>query len=385
MVPAKPSTVEFLRLETIREILRSDGPCITMLLPARHAGESAGSSMSLIKTQIQSAARQLAERKLSPSEAASLLYPLEQLVFDPMIVSGSHWGRAILRSPSVFQQFHLTRPVEASLAIGGSFSIRKLVPELAFPHLFYILALSKERITLLRCADLQSEIAPLPAGVPKTVAEALELKPPDHDLENRSAVGSSTGTMHSVRFGTGSGRETQHTHLADYYKLVDRGLQKLTHERDIPLILAGLDEDVAMYRSISGYPHLVKKAILGSPDVARAQSEMLQQAFSILGDETSERHAIALRTAKEKNAPARFSTDPDAALQAAFEGRVSQLYVDESAKKIGTFARGTFRSFGAEDLLNLAAVQTILHDGEVCELRSEKMPEGAIAVAIMRF
>jgi hypothetical protein len=52
----------------------------------------------------------------------------------------------------------------------------------------------------------------------------LAFKPPDHDLENRSAAGSSVGAMRAVRFGTGSGRETQHTYLRTSIKAVDHGL-----------------------------------------------------------------------------------------------------------------------------------------------------------------
>ena len=75
----------------------------------------------------------------------------------------------------------------------------------------------------MRCAGLHAELTKLPPRIPATLAEAMSFEPPDHDLENRSASGSSTGAMHGVRFGTGSGRETKHAHLADYYKLSTAG------------------------------------------------------------------------------------------------------------------------------------------------------------------
>jgi hypothetical protein len=222
-------------------------------------------------------------------------------------------------------------------------------------------------------------------GVPDTLAEALALEPPDHDLENRSAAGSSAGAMHRVRFGTGSEREKDRAHLADYYKLVDRGLQQLFREPDIPLILVGVEEDIAIYRAASTNRNLIKKSIPGSPDVSREQTEILQQAYSLLRADCLERQASALTATKERTSPSRFSTDPDAIVHAAFEGRVGQLYLNESVNKIATFEREDYRSWGAEDVLNLAAVQTIIHGGKTSELPSEMMPEGSIAVGIMRF
>ena len=59
----------------------------------------------------------------------------------------------------------------------------------------------------------------------------MAFKQPDHDLENRSAAGSSVGSMRRIRFGTGSGRETQQTYLADLYKEVDRGGERSSADR----------------------------------------------------------------------------------------------------------------------------------------------------------
>src|SRR5688572_8490935 len=73
------SAPELLRAGTIREMLRSRGPCITILLPPYRPGELAGSPATLLKSNVQEAARRLAERGLSKSESADLLDPLARL------------------------------------------------------------------------------------------------------------------------------------------------------------------------------------------------------------------------------------------------------------------------------------------------------------------
>jgi hypothetical protein len=49
------------------------------------------------------------------------------------------------------------------------------------------------------------------------------------------------------------------------------------------------------------------------------------------------------------------------------------------------FERGAYQCWGEEDVLNLAAVQTIIHRGKACELPAEMMPDGAPVIGIMRF
>jgi len=379
------STSEVLKLEAIREIMRFPGPCLTIMLPSYHRGEAAGTPAVLLNSYNQQAGKKLTELGCAASDRASLLKPLVCLAKDPTLAIGSHEGRVIFRSPGAFEQFLLTQPVTASLTIAGCFGIRKLASEMMRPPIFHILVLSKTNVKLVRCAGLDAEIVKLPRGVPDTLAEALALEPPDHDLESRSAAGRTPGCTHKIRFGTGSGHEREQAHLADYYRLVDRGLQMRLREPNTPLILAGVEEDTAIYLHVSSYHKVSLRCITGGFDLPREQGEILRQAYAILHADKLESQHRQLIAIKEGILPSRWSTDPLAILHAAFKGRVHELYLDEGAERIDMYERGIYRSWGREDLLNLAAVQTIAHHGRCYQLPSEMMPDGSIAVGIMRF
>ncbi len=272
MFGSKSSKVGLLALDPLREALRSPAPCITVIAPPYRPGEAAGSPSALMKAVIKA----VAEHRFPRATEATLLQPLEHLAENPAFASGSHWSRVLFRSPNVFEQFHLRQQAPASVTIAGSFWTRKLLAEFAIPSRFYILALTKTGVALLQCNDLAIEVITLPAGVPDTLSSALALDPPDHDLENRATAGSVTGALRRVRFGTGSGREREPAHLADYYKLVDRGLQKSIHDSNVPLILAGVEEDTALYRTVSTFWNLAVDAIPGSLDIAQDQSAILR-------------------------------------------------------------------------------------------------------------
>jgi len=173
--------------------------------------------------------------------------------------------------------------------------------------------------------------------------------------------------MRGVQFGTGSEREKQHGHLHDFYRAVDRGLNALLFSQQTPLILAGVEEDLAIYRSVSTYPNLLDQTIHGSP-TGRAKAELAREARIVALSDSHKRAAAALAKAAEQFGPGRFSTDLDAILRAAVQGRVIDLYIDENSRRLGDFdgkAVGGRNFWHAEDLLNVAAVETLRYGGQV--------------------
>jgi hypothetical protein len=388
MTVLKVAALESIQFKDMPELVRSPGPCITFLLPPYRPGGQAQSAAAILKTHLQEAKRQLDARRVPESVATDLLAPLQQLTETAKFQSGSNLGCAIFRSPDAFSELDMIGPVKAELTVGGSFNIRPILAELHLPAAFYLLKLSKKSVALLRCAHLHTEPVALPKGVPETLEEAMEFKPPDHDLFNRSTAGPSVGTMQGVRFGTGSGREKQHTHLSDFYKAVDRGIVELLHNGDAPLILAGVDEEIASYRLINTYKSLLAQDIQGSPGDWVSQEDLLRHAHRIIREDRTEHAAAVLSDARERVPAARFSTDLTTILAAAVEGRVHHLYIDEVARKLGVFEgskRGGRWDWGEEDLLNVAAVETILQGGLAFALPTSRMPEGAAAAAILRY
>ncbi|HEY4362255.1 MAG TPA: hypothetical protein VGN17_14865 [Bryobacteraceae bacterium] len=383
--------VEPLRLERAQELLRYPGPCVTITLPPYQPGAASPAPAAMLKTFLQDAERHLAARKTANASIEELLGPLDDIVKDAELLRGSRWGSVLFRAPGIFRHVHLTAPPRAAVTVAGCFQIRPLLDELNLPSEFFVLKLFKDHVALTHCDGFRVEAVPLPRNIPATLEQALALEPPDHDLENRSSAGPGSGTgtgpghARGVRFGTGSGRETKHAHLADFYKIVDRGLNEFLRGRGTSLVLAGVEEDTSMYRGVNSYPNLVPGSIHGSAETFLPDADLLQHGAALLREARGARQAKALAQWKENVTPARFLTDIYTILPAAFEGRVHKLYLNTDADHTGVFERDDYASCGPEDLLNLAGVQTLLHGGEVCAMPADAMPEAAAAAAILRF
>jgi hypothetical protein len=375
--------------ETIRDLVRREGPCITVILPPYRPGEPGKPAATILKTDLQEAAGKLAARKIAKPLIEELLEPLEQLTHQEESLAGSGWARAILRSRGVFREFELPLPPTPAqaCAVSDCFWIRPLLQSLALPEKVYVLDLSKKSVALAVCGP--KDIAPveLPPGTPRTLDEALNFDAPDHDLVNRSSAGPSSGAMAGVKFGTGAGREAQHAHLHDFYRAVDRGVNHILRGSEAPLVLAGVEEDLAVYRSANTYAHLAETSI---PLTGESQpaSRIVRQARDAAVFDVERRAGRRLAEQKERFAPARFSTDLETILRAGAEGRISDLYLDDHGTRTGNFEGKIFggrSNWYNEDLLNVAAVETLLAGGTVHPLPSHAMPDGAPAAAMFRY
>jgi hypothetical protein len=117
-------------------------------------------------------------------------------------------------------------------------------------------------------------------------------------------------------------------------------------------------------------------------------AQILRHTHNIALFDFQRRAALDMAISQERLAPARFSTHLAGILRAAAEGRVSDLGLDENGKCMGTFDGNVFgghANWRDEDLLNVAAVETLLRGGAVYPLPSQLMTAGALAAAAFRY
>jgi hypothetical protein len=272
---------------------------------------------------LDAASAKLCELSSAKAASAELLAPLRHTTF---FRETAH-SRMIFLSPVIIHEFRCTRLLENSVSVGRCFAIRELLPELALPRLFYFLTLEKASATLRRCSCSDSENVAVP--------------PP-----SRAAS------------------------TSDYYRALDQAVASIAGRA--PVVLGGANHAAALFRRISSNRNLV------SATVSQPAADFLPQALAALHSAAEKAHSAAIRTTPDR------CTELDLILHGAFEARVRQLYISDSAHQIGLFDRGAYRSSSPEDLLNLAAVQTILHGGEAFVIPQSAMPEKAPAAAIFR-
>jgi hypothetical protein len=159
-----------------------------------------------------------------------------------------------------------------------------------------------------------------------------------------------------------------------------------------PLVLAGVDFLLPLNKNAAAYTHLLDDGIFGNPEGRRAEDlhaaawKIVQPCFMKNQKEASARY--------HRNAGTGLtSTDLRQIVPAARHSRVEALFVALAEQQWGRY--DSYRNEvtlhdrvvkGSEDLLILAAVETLAHGGTVYALDSDQLPEQeSSASALLRF
>jgi hypothetical protein len=387
----KVAEVNQLSLDEIKDLASAAGPCLSILLPIDTARDQSAQNGIRIKHAIEKAKIILAEKTIAIEQSRLMLQALQDLAKELPESSSGHRGLAIFRSPDLIRAFRVPRELPESVSVGDHFFVVPLLPLLNADPTFYILALSQKHIRLLRCTGHSSEEVALPDSIPTTLWEDNQTSKPDHNMNNMSTGGPSTGSMKGVMSSTNTDREDKDEYLLHFYKHVGQGVTELLKKEGAPLVIAGVDYETALYRRENSYPHLVEQSVHGAADGLKG-GELHKRALEAVQPYFEAPLTQVLARYDKQAGRDRASTTIKEIVKAAFDGRVSELVLAEGAQYMGNFDQATDSVNGHkqplpgdEDLLNAAAVQTILHAGQVFVVPPNKVPHGAPAIALFRY
>ena len=372
MTPTASVTYKVLGMKELMPLCASKGPCITITLSAFRPGVQSPYRARL-KAAVRLAGQELA-RQGAGGQIDDLLAPLADLANDPEMEAGGR-DMVIFRSPGIFERFAMPGTVRERVVVARYFHITPFLKHLLPQREFHILAISRKHLRLLRFIDSTCHDVPLPPGIPRNVQEAGAFDAPDHALRNRSSAGKSSGAMSAVSFGTGSEREKTHERIQQFFKLVDRGLTEML--QGLPLMLAGVDYEVAIYRRVAKYPHIMHDRLAGDPQILTLH-DLGRLAAGIAEAESQQLAGAALERHREKAGNGRTSTEPWQIVAAASEGRVAELILAEGAEMPDP-------PESMQDILNAASILTLASGGKVFMLSPDRMGREAPIAALYRY
>jgi Bacterial archaeo-eukaryotic release factor family 3 len=375
---AKSRLDKLLDAAEMQTLCSLPAPCFTIFLPRyRPAAQSAPETVPL-KHLLRVAEESPQVHKLGET-ATALLEPLREIAKSGVLGSGGE-ARALFTAPGFAAAYRIGDELPEKLALGRHPYIRTLLAQAFAPHEVFALALGRKRLRLFRFATDGTEERSLPPGVPASVAEAGEFDQPDHDLQNRSASGASTGTRFAVTFGTLSDRESAPEYLHNYFALVDRGLHPAV--KNAPVFLLGVTEDLAAFRKASRHLNLLATQSEGSVDGRGAAEVGPLARAAALASYHAQGEAV-LREFREMPDRARTLSGTSRVLAAAEQGRVHRVLLPEEGDVPAHQDSSRRNLLASEDLLNAIAVETLRRSGQVFTLPTALL--GAEPLAILRY
>lgn len=361
---------------------------ITIYMPTSKVGREEENRIAF-KNQVHAIRRELESRgTLRATELDELLQPATRLTEEVAFWQQQQQGLAMFLSTDRFEYLKLGQKVKPSFSVGHRFRLGQLIGTLSTNSMeFYLLALSRGAVKLFFATQDEMEEIDITGIIPKDMDDALLLDDPNANLQR---AGGPEGSGKGVYFGHGAGKDAESGHLKAYFDVVDRGVQTLLKNDTRPLLLAGVEALIPVYKEANGYNYLIESCYVGGNVEEDGINELHAKAKAIIGERFEEH-----RTEDHNNFGLNFARGEAAEelgriVPAAVNGRVEVLWVVEGASQRGHY---TQENNGVElddnantDLFDLAITSTHEAGGRVYVVPAEKMPrDGAKICATFRY
>lgn len=362
-------------------------PCISMYLPMELAGPETRKNPIQLKNALHDAEAQLQARGSSHREVETILQPALALVDDFNFWQHQQAGLALFLTPEGMQSYRLPISFEPMVMVGNRFQLKPLLPLFEGDRPFYILSLSQKPVRLFWANHYQIEEVPL-EGIPTTLEEALRYDDPEEQLNFHNVSGDGSVPIYH---GHGVGTTTNKDNIRRFFLKLDRGLHDRLNQSGMPLILAGQDFLHPIYRDANSYGNLLDEGV--TFDAEHIDPEVLRDAAweTIATRMNQTRHEQIDRFQSLQNTHRR-DTALEPVVVAAHRGQVDTLLVNRDSHRWGRYdaEHNTIEPHEDEkmadtDLVDLAAIQTVLQGGKVYLLPPEEMPTEEPVAAIFRY
>ena len=388
--------MDFLTRAELEQLMSKEQQvCVSIYLPTHRIGTEAQQDPIRLKNLLGKAEKELSDRGMGRRDVQKILEPASVLLQDFDFWQHQSDGLAIFLSSNGSHRYRLPLKFEKIVTVMDRFHIKPLLPLFTGDGQFYILALSQNEVRLLLgTRDSVSQIDIMQVG--GSLAEAIPSANHQMSLQLHStgSTGGVSGAGSATFHGQGGGSDKSNKNeLLRYFRLVSDGLTEFLQGDQIPLVLAGVEYLLPIYKEANTYPNLIATVITGNPDLLSAD-ELHKSAWDIVSPrfQTARDEAIAHYQQLAGQTSEQAANTLKKIVPAASNGRIETLFIAAGVQYWGIFNPVTNEidlhdqmESGDESLLDLAAVKTYLKGGTVYAVEPDMVPGGTSAAAVLRY
>ncbi|MFO8059633.1 MAG: hypothetical protein R6U70_03125 [Bacillota bacterium] len=382
--------MDLLTLNDIRKLTpEGAGPRVSLYMPTHRVGTAIQGDQTQCRNLLRQARADLAARGMKTREVDELLRPADDLTADRMFWQHQSDGLALFAAPRVFRYYRLPLRFNPLVTIADRFHVKPLLPLLTGDGRFFVLALSQNRVRFFQGSRFNLNPVEDTGNIPTSLEEALGVDDMGSSVQYHSTMSDRRGGHTTIYHGQGYGSEDAKKDLRRFFTQIDRGVRQLLRDDRAPLVLAGVDYLLPIYRECSSHPNLAEGGITGSPDRLSAE-ELHKEAWDLVRDHFRREEEQAAARYRAGISTGLTSDDVRAVVVAAHAGRVDSLFTAIGSHCWGIYCEETARVElteqdcpDSEDLLDLAAVYTLNNGGAVYAVPRRRMPAEDRAIAAL--
>lgn len=383
--------MDLLNKNELKMLIRTgEGPCVSIYMPTHRMFPETKQDLIRFKNLLREAEVRLKAKGLRTPNAKRLLNPAKALVKDGLFWQYQADGLATFISSKVFFHYRLPLKFDELLVVSDRFYIKPLLSLFGSEESFYIMALSQNEVRFFQCTRYDIREIEI-ENLPRSLSEALRGENSQKQLQFHTRAPTLGGERVAMFHGHAVSKENAKDKILRYFHQINNGLRAVLNQERAPLVLAGVDYLFPIYREVNSYPYLLEQGIKGNPEGMRME-ELHERGWKIVEPYFLSKQKEAMVKFRYLEGSKRASKNLSEIIQAAYEGKVDILFVAAGAQQWGVFDPKTRKVSlphksdpGDEDLVDLAAVFTVINGGTIYFVEPKEMPEETPLAAIFRY
>jgi hypothetical protein len=391
-IETEPQQILTMSREIFAELAAYVAPrCITIYLPTHTSGAAVNEQNDLIefKSRIQQVSSRLKAEGMSQELVDRIVGAGYKLIANEPFWRELTCGLVVFLADGYCKYYKMPVSPKDEILVNSSFLLNPLIPVVTQRDYFFLLVLSKKQARFYKGDRFGLTYIPVPE-MPNGIDDVVHFE--EKDDQKLWRTGSSGAGGGANYHGIGAGKPDDKENIAMYLDEVDETLWKdhLSNET-APLLLAGVEYLVSIYRQVAQYNNIWPEALHGSHEhddlqtLHKASHLKMQRYFVQRREKMLENYGVATGAGLS-------SSILDDVIPAAFYSRISVLFAQHGEHIWGSFDEQdnvldlhAEQREGDECMLDKAVIKTLLNGGEVFLLSKDEMPAHSKLAAIFRY
>lgn len=367
----------------------TDYPCISIYMPTHRAGVDAGQDPIRFKNLLQQAEKELQDLGYDASDIKEIIDPARDMLQDQSFWRHQSDGLAVFISPGNMYVYRVPLDFKEKLMTSGVFNLKQLIPYFTNTGRYMILGLSKSEIMLFDCTRYKIDMVDL-SNYPVNMRDTLKYFEFEKQLQFHTGAASAGGERAAVFHGHDVSDEEKDA-LLQWFQRVNSVLGDIISNDQVPIVPAGVEYLVSLFRKANTFQGLVDDSIQGAMESLSIE-ELHSKSLDIMETLFKEDQNKAIERYNELKGTGKTLSNVEEVVTASFNGRIDILMVCSNKQVWGNFDRNSGiaqvyenHQEGSSDLLNLAVIQTLVNSGDVYILDADDMPDEELLAAVLRY
>lgn len=380
--------------ELLELINKEEGLFVSIYMPTFRSGVDIRQNPVRFKQLLRVAESKLYSMEIEKEEIEKFLKPATELISDIKFWQNQSDGLALFIHGDGITHFRLPFEFKESVTVSNRIHIKPLLPLFSGNGQFNILALSKNNARLFRCSR-QNVMEVIIEGAPDSMFDMQVDDDPRTKLELRlsnpmpvSSLNYSINTQ-----AQGNENDYERNELTRFFRALDAYILSIHEGENIPLVLAGVEYLIPIYKEKSNYPNIVEDFIRGNPEMLSPE-ELHKMAWEIVEPIFNEDKTLAEIKYKQYSGQDNhlYLNSLEKIIPAAFNGQIESLFIDMENHQFGKFRADNNKvelydemTDDTEDLIEFASLLTLSRGGKVFALHQDEVPDGEKIAAVLRY